>query len=372
MRTHARTTHSFVRLSAGVATLTLIGAGLVACTSESEEPSDSRSVTIAVHDSFPNDDFAKAASAATGYDVTVVTTGDGGELTNQLVLTQGAPIADAFFGVDNSFASRLIDHDVVEPIELSELKNVPSHALELGADLVPENTGDAASIAALPLVPVDYGAVCMNVDTGWFEDHGLQRPESYEDLTDPAYRDLTVLIDPTASSTGAAFLIGTVEAFGEDGFADYWSKLIDNGARIESGWGEAYNGQFTQGGENGAYPIALSYATSPAFTVTEDGSASTTAALLDTCTNQIEYAGVLKGAANPEGARAVVDYLLSREFQDTIADAMYMYPVDDEATIPAEWTEFAPTPDAPHDLSPAKIEAGREGWLKTWSEATRD
>lgn len=58
-------------------------------------------VTLVVHDSFPNEDFAKAASEAAGYDVKVVSAGDGGELTSQLVLTQSAPIADAFFGVDS-------------------------------------------------------------------------------------------------------------------------------------------------------------------------------------------------------------------------------------------------------------------------------
>jgi len=369
MRAHARSPRPFGTLLVAATTAALLGASLAACSQADEQAANGTTVTIAVHDSFPNDDFAAAASEATGYDVKVVTSGDGGELTNSLVLTQGAPIADAFFGVDNSFASRLIDHDVVEPVAL---ENLPPRAAELGAELVPESTADAESVAALPLVPIDYGAVCMNIDTDWFEQRGLTPPASYEDLANPRYEGLSVLIDPTASSTGAAFLIGTVQEFGEDGFADYWKRLMKNGARIEPGWSEAYNGQFTQGGGDGEYPIALSYATSPAFTVTEDGSASTTAAMLDTCTNQIEYAGVLKGAANPEGAKAVVDYLLSREFQDTIADTMYMYPIDDEAAIPEEWQRFAPTPSAPHDLSPGQIDTGREGWLKTWSEATLD
>ena len=319
------------------------------------ETGDANSVTLIVHDSFPNDDFAKAASAATGLDVKVISAGDGGELTNKLVLTKGAPIADAFFGVDTIFASRLVENDVVEAYTPKEL---PAGATELAID-------DQGS-----LTPVDRGATCVNIDTGWFTEHSLPEPKSYEDLAKPEYQDLSVILDPTASSTGASFLVGTVEEFGEDGFADYWKSLLDNGARLEQGWSDAYNGQFTQGGGDGKRPIVVSYSSSPAFTVSEDGTATTTKALLDTCSNQVEYAGVLQGAANPEGAKAVVDYLVSREFQDTVAEAMYMYPVDEGASVPAEWTQFAPLPSAEqsHDLPAAEIERGREGWLRTLGE----
>ncbi|WP_449282355.1 thiamine ABC transporter substrate-binding protein [Leucobacter sp.] len=322
-------------------------------------------VTLVVHDSFPNEAFAEAASAATGYDVEVVSAGDGGELTNKLVLTKGAPIADAFFGVDTIFASRIVENDVVAP-------HRPEGFPESGSDyaILAEGEEGAAGDAPFALVPVDHGATCINVDTDWFASEGIAEPESYEDLADPAYRDLTVLLDPTASSTGASFLVGTVARFGEDGFADYWQSLVDNGARIEQGWSDAYYGQFTQGGDGGTRPIVLSYASSPAFTVAEDGSASSTRALLDTCTRQVEYAGVLAGAANEAGAQAVVDYLVSPEFQQTIPDAMYMTPVDASVEMPEDWARFAPEPAAgqTHDLPAAEIERGREDWLKTLSE----
>ena len=328
----------------------------------------SKTVTLIVHDSFGDADaFSAAAKAATGYDVKVITAGDGGELTNKLVLTTGAPIADAFFGVDNAFASRLIDSGAVAPFAPARL---PGRAGELSAQLLEDPSGQVPAGAKLPMVPVDFGATCVNVDTGWFEEHGIAPPKTYEDLADPRYRDLTVLIDPTTSSTGAAFLIGTVSAFGESGFADYWTRLMKNGVRIESGWTDAYNGQFTQGGGEGTHPVVLSYSTSPAWTLSDDGETSTTRALLETCTTQVEYAGVLKGASNPTGAQAVVDYLLSREFQDTIAETMYMYPVDTDASLPAEWKRFAAMPTAPHDLTPTQIGEGRERWLKAWSAAT--
>jgi len=343
-----------------VAAATALGLALTGCSPSNagggaDRADDRGTVTLIVHDSFPNDDFAEAASEATGYDVEVVSAGDGGELTSQLVLTSGAPVADAFFGVDNVFASRIVDGGVAEPY-------LPEALPERAKSYLYDEQGS--------IVPIDLGATCINIDPAWFEEHGIAEPKGYEDLTAPEYRGLTVLLDPSTSTTGASFLVGTVAAFGEDGFADYWKRLAANDVRIEQGWTEAYNGQFTQGGGDGTFPIVLSYSSSPAWTVTEDGSATTTAALLDTCSSQVEYAGVLQGAANPEGARAVIDFMLSREFQDTIADTMYVYPIDAEAHVPDEWQQFAPLPEAPNDLTPAEIGAGRDAWLKSWSSAT--
>jgi thiamine transport system substrate-binding protein len=311
-------------------------------------------VTIVVHDSFPVEAFELAASAATGLDVTVLTSGDGGELANKLVLTKGAPIADAFYGVDNALVSRLVDTDVVEPY----------------AAILPEGAAGFAYDAAGSVTPIDHGFTCVNIDTGWFEERGVPAPVSYQDLVRPEYQNLTVLLDPTSSSTGASFLVGTVAHFGENGFVDYWKDLFKNGATLAQGWTEGYNGEFTQGGESGTKPIVVSYSTSPAWTVTEDGSASTTSSLPETCSTQIEYAGVLAGAQNPEGARALVDYLLSSEFQATIADTMYIYPVDQTVTLPTEWERFAAPPQAPNDLPAATIGAERENWLRAWSEGT--
>lgn len=328
MNTSMRLLTSSIALVAGISLV------LTGCASPSGETGGAApdKVTLIVHDSFPGDEFAEAASLATGYDVEVITAGDGGELTSQLALTAAAPVADAFFGVEKIFVSRLTDYDVL--------------------------SGEA--------VPVTLSASCINIDTGWFNHHGVAEPTSYEDLASEQYRGLTVLLDPVSSTTGASFLIGTVARFGEDGFADYWQQLADNDVRIEQSWSDAYYGQFTGGGE-GSYPIVLSYSSSPAWTLTDDGEASTTKALLDTCSSQVEYAGVLKGAANPEGAQAVVDYMLSREFQDTIAETMYVYPVDAEAYVPEEWQRFAPMPSNPNDLTAEAIGAGREAWLKTWS-----
>src|SRR5690606_24172956 len=95
----------------------------------------------------------------------------------------------------------------------------------------------------------------------------------------------------------------------------------------------------------------------------------TTKAMLDTCFRQVEYAGVLANAANPQGGQAFIDYLLKDSFQSTIADAMYMYPASDSVALPDAWAQFAPVPSAPISLDPAEIATNRDTWIKAWSAA---
>lgn len=372
-------TMSAHKLSTGVALAAVLALACTGCATGTNDGQGSQdgsevgsgageptAVTLVVHNSFANEEFEVAASEATGYDVRVVSAGDGGELSAQLVLTKGAPIADAFFGIDDTFASRIIDEAVSEPF--TPATPLSGRAQQLAGDLLPGGAeSGAASTAAYPMVPITQGATCINIDPAWFAEHEIAEPTSYDDLAHETYRGLSVLLDPTSSSTGASFLVGTIAKFGEGGFEAYWEQLAENEPRIAQGWDEAYYTHFTQSG--GTYPIVLSYSSSPAYTVNDEGTATATAALLETCSSQIEYAGVLAGAANPEGAKAVVDYMLSREFQDTIAESMYMNPVDEGAYLPAEWAEFAPFPSAPNDLPAAQIGAGRDGWLKSWSAA---
>ena len=314
-------------------------------------------VVLVTHDSFflPKK-LMKAFERDSGYDLVVRASGDAGTLTNKLVLSQGNPQGDVAFGVDNTFASRALDNDVFAPY---------SAQLPAGAESYVLPGDDGADGGRL--TPVDNGNVCVNVDTTWFAAEGIAPPESLEDLVDPAYEDLFVLPGAASSSTGLAFLLATIADYGDD-WPAYWTRLMDNGAKLTAGWSDAYEVDFTQGGGQGDRPIVLSYDSSPAFTI--DGGTSTTAALLDTCFRQVEYAGVLTGAANPDGAEAVVDWLLSPEVQAALPTSMYVFPVDGATELPADWAKYAVQPDEPLSLDPADIAANRDDWLTTWNDVT--
>ena len=314
-------------------------------------------VVLVTHESFAlPEKLVRRFDQETGYHLVVRASGDAGTLTNKLVLSQGNPQGDVAFGVDNTFASRALDNDVFAPYAAE---------LPVGAEAYVLPGDDGADGGRL--TPVDNGNVCVNVDTTWFKDEGIPEPESLDDLADPTYKNLFVLPGAASSSTGLAFLLATIAEYGDD-WPDYWTRLMDNGAELTAGWSDAYEVDFTQGGGGGDRPIVLSYDSSPAFTIA--GGTSTTKALLDTCFRQVEYTGVLTGADNPKGAEAVVDWLLSPEVQAALPTSMYVFPVDADTTLPADWASYAVQPDDPLSLDPAEIAENRDAWLTTWSDVT--
>ncbi|MEL7976283.1 thiamine ABC transporter substrate-binding protein [Isoptericola sp. F-RaC21] len=314
----------------------------------------SSTLTLVTHDSFAvSDDVLAAFEKESGLTVEQVAPGDAGTLVNQLVLTKDAPLGDVVFGVDNTYASRAVDAGVFEAYQ--------------PADLDPAVAAYAPDDLAGTLTPIDMGDVCMNLDDGWFEKHDVAPPVTLEDLAKPEYKDLTVVTNPATSSPGLAFLLATVGAFGTDGWEAYWADLRDNGVKVAESWEDAYYVDFSGAGEGGQRPIALSYATSPAFTLSDDGKSSTTSAMLDTCFRQVEYAGVLAGSDNVDGAKQLVDFLTSPEFQADVPGQMYMYPADPDVELPADWQQFAPLADEPFEVAPADVAAHRDEWIEQWT-----
>jgi thiamine transport system substrate-binding protein len=316
-------------------------------------------VVLATHESWnvPKKVLAEF-TRETGYEVEVQAAGDAGALTNKLVLTQGDPLADVVYSVDNTFASRAVQEGVFEDHEPAD---APASAEEF-------EMPDAAGAAAL--TPVDYGDVCVNVDDTWFAQQDVAPPATLDDLLDPAYEGLFVTPGATTSSPGLAFLLATVAEYGEDGWERYWEDLMANDTRVTAGWTDAYTVDFTAGGGDGDRPIVLSYASSPPFTIPEGEDEPTTSALLDTCFRQVEYAGVLAGAENPEGARALVDFMLGESFQSALPENMYVFPVDDSVELPELWARWAATSEDPLSVDPEAITENRDAWLTTWGEIT--
>jgi thiamine transport system substrate-binding protein len=346
-----------LRRTALATSAVLLAACSVGGTAETSARSDT-TVVVASHDSWAmSKDVLRKFTDATGYRVRVEPNGDAGQLTNKLVLTKGSPIADVAYGIDNTFASRAVDEGVLEDYRPDdEPASSSTYALD-----------DARGAAQL--TPIDFGDVCVNIDDVWFREHEMTPPRTLDDLTSSDYKDLFVTPGASSSSPGLAFLLATIAEYG-DGWPSYWERLMANGTKITSGWSDAYEVDFTAGGGHGDRPIVLSYASSPPFTVPEGEKRPTTSALLDTCFRQVEYAGVVKGADNPKGARAFIDFMTGRAFQQALPDTMYVFPVDDQASLPAVWEKFARTAPRPLSVPSGDIAENRDSWLREWSDIT--
>ena len=308
-------------------------------------------VVLATHGSFhlPKK-LISEFEAESGYELQVKGAGDAGTLATKLSLTADNPIADAAFGIDNTFASRPLEAGAFAEFTPELPAGADAFALAEGADR---------------LTPIDNGNVCVNVDTAWFDQEGIEAPTTLDDLAKPAYRGLFVTPGASTSSPGMAFFLATVAEYGE-AWPTYWQDLMANDTKIVDGWEDAYYGDFTAAADKGTRPIVVSYDSSPAFTL--KGGETTTAALLDTCFQQVEYAGVLEGADNPEGAELLIQWLLGDDVQSALPKAMYVFPVSESAQVPDDWAAFAPRPELPHEVDPAEIQANRESWLTDWTD----
>jgi len=80
------------------------------------EPDDT--LTIVAYDAFtPAEGIFDEFTAATGYEVEVVTGGDSGTVVSRAILTAGNPEGDVLWGVDNTLLSRARAADLLEQYE---------------------------------------------------------------------------------------------------------------------------------------------------------------------------------------------------------------------------------------------------------------
>lgn len=318
-----------------------------------DEPAsiEGTTVTLLTHDSFAlSPETLEAFTAQTGVTVEQLAVGDAGQLVAEAVLTAGSPLGDVLFGIDNTFLQRGLDADIFEPYRSPGLDDVPERFR-----LDPENR----------VTPIDYGDVCLNYWTDALEG---PPPAGLDDLTSPAFADQLVVQSPETSSPGLAFLLATIARYG-DGWEDYWAALRANGVAVTAGWSDAYYGEFTAGG--GDRPIVVSYASSPpAEVIFADPpvDAPPTGVVTDGCYRQIEFAGVLAGADNPAGARALIDFMLTPAFQNDVPLNMFVFPVASAATLPEVFAEHAAVADDPLMIDPATVEANRDQWTDRWVE----
>jgi thiamine transport system substrate-binding protein len=349
--------------SRSLAALVALGLLVAACgdTSAPEEAEGAQqggTVRLLTHDSFLlSDGVLDAFTEETGIKVEVIQGGDAGTVVNQALLTNGNPQADVLYGIDSTFLTRALDEDLFVPYEASGLDQVDEDLL-----LDPEHR----------VTPIDYGDVCLNYDKAYFDEHDLAVPTSLDQLTDPAYRDLLVVENAATSSPGLAFLLASIEAFGEDGWEAWWTDLTANGVQVVDGWEEAYYSTFSGGlGSEGDRPLVVSYASSPPAEVlyADPPVDDSPIGVIDaSCYRQVEAAGILSGTDHEDEAGQLIDFLLSDTVQTDVPLSMFVYPAREGTELPEVFVQYAATPTEVFELPADEIDANREDWIDRWTD----
>lgn len=316
-------------------------------------------LNVMTHDSFSaSEEVIRKFEQDNQVKLNFVKSGDAGSALNRAILSKGAPMADVFYGVDNTFLSRALEEGIFEVYESPMLAEI-SEALKLD----PQNQA----------LPVDYGDVCLNYDKAYFAEKGLPVPQSLEDLSKPEYKGLLVTENPATSSPGLAFLMATIAHFGEDEYLQYWKDLRANGLVVANDWEAAYYTNFSGSSGKGPQPLVVSYNSSPVAEVVfaeQPPAESPTGSVVapGTCFRQVEFVGILKGTKQRALAEKFVDFLLSPAFQEDMPLQMFVYPANQNAKLPEVYTRHAQTPEQPAMIDPAEISGKREQWIQAWDE----
>jgi len=344
----------------GSRTLALAGIAALAATAGAcgDDGPEADTVTLVTYSSFPVEgtgvnDALDAFAAREGVTVEILVAGDTGTMLTKAALTAGNPEGDVMWGIDNNLLSRAVEAEIFAPHVASERDQIDASLTSLIVDDL--------------VTPVDFGDVCVNYDATWYDERGIAPPTDLAALADPTYSGHLVVQNPASSSPGLAFMLATIDRYGDDWEA-YWDSLVANDVAVTDDWDGAYYGAFTRAG--GDRPLVVSYGSSPPYEVlfgeNPDADTAPTGVIPDTCYRQVEFAGVLDGTDAPELAGRLVDFLASEEFQRHVANDLYVFPVHPDVELDPVFERFAVVPDSPASIDPAIIEQRRADWVDTW------
>ncbi|MDR0908361.1 MAG: thiamine ABC transporter substrate-binding protein [Spirochaetaceae bacterium] len=276
---------------------------------------NSKNLTIWTYDSFysewgPGLEIARRFKEESGIEIKWESTGDAGSLLSKIILEGPEAGADIIIGLDQNMGDRAIESGLFEAYK-------PLNAAAVFPELVVYKD--------FALIPFDYSYFAINYDS---EKIGTANrpavPASLEDLTKAEYAKKLILIDPRTSSPGLGFAAWVKEIY-KDQWKDYWQRLKPSILTVADSWDTAY-GLYTAG----EAPLVLSYTTSPAYHLENEGSSRYRAAIFaEGHPIQIEFAGLLAAAKNKEAAKLFLDFMLKPSFQETIPLGNWMYPAID-------------------------------------------
>lgn len=345
-----------------------------ACDSEVQVRESDGTLKILTYDIFQgySNELIEQFVNQTGIQVEVIRTDDAGGILDQMMLTQMAPQADLMLGLDNTYLPTALQNCL-----LIEHNATPENLTQSSRDFY---DGEMA-------LPFDEGDVCLNYDEDALAASNISVPTSLWDLTEPEWNGKLAIPSPITSSPGRAFLVATYDYFTDETNAEqgnmssWWKAIADNGAIFTSGWTESYTtyytggyGEYTEGYIGGAY-MTVSYCHSPGVEAyfAENYTHSTSLILPKSSFHQVEYTGVINGAAEVDAARLFIQYITSPEVNVNMPVYNSMYSVIEGNELPETngYLYHSDVVNSTSTITNEIIEQYMDEWLIDWQKATQ-
>jgi len=342
----------------------------------------------------------------TGDGDTTTSTTDGAETTGTTTDTTSADAGplrvatyDSFFGEDGTAGQWLkdaweADHDTT--VEFSAPSNGINEFIErkregatIDADLfVGLNTGELVRVddalgdtalfdelagevdgseAIKDDLRIDPRNRALPYDTGYislvYDGTTVDDPETFEALTTDEYEGTLLAQNAQSSDPGRAFLLWTVHEFGEDGYLDYWERLVENDVRVLDDWQPAYDAFL-----NGERPMVVSYSTDQVYYNDEDELPHHQVGFLnDQGYANPEAVARFADADNPGLAADFVEFMLTDEAQRNIAVNNVQFPATTTAELPEEYAQYAYEPPEPVTFTYEELAGNVDEWIDAWA-----
>ena len=244
-------------------------------------------------------------SAETGIDVQMVFLSSGPALS-RIEAEANNPQADVWFGAPNE------NHIIAKDRGLTQPYKSPT-----AADLA-DNFKDAEGYwHAFYMNPLGFGVLPEELKA-----RGAKAPESWEDLKDEAYKGLIQMPSPQSSGTAYAIMMTLISTYGEDKAFEYMASLNPNiQTYTQSGTGPSKSLAIKE------TPIAIQF--TPAFLkLVDEGFPASVVFPKEGVGYEAAALSIIKGAANLDSAKALVDWIISKKGQETLsAKKTYFFPV---------------------------------------------
>ncbi|MCD6177634.1 MAG: thiamine ABC transporter substrate-binding protein [Candidatus Cloacimonetes bacterium] len=209
--------------------------------------------------------------------------------------------------------------------------------------------------------PVCYSHIAFNYNSYVISDP----PITFGEMQDGKFKDQIIIMNPRTSSLGRAMLFWSVAAFGRNGYGHFWRSIKDNVFSIYENQNDAYNAYLA-----GEAPMIVGLETTHIYHIQRDNTDKYKSIIpKEGGFKFIVGVGILKSSQKEYLADKFVDFLLSKEFQESITEEMWMKPVNGKVKLPVDY-EILPqiTNDYTKELSTRRTSWQYDEWIAKWKQ----
>ena len=221
---------------------------------------------------------------------------------------------DVVMGIDESFRNTFLRTKIFLRYQPVDIKTIPRrHRFDRGGYLTPYSF----SFVTILVNDIEVDPV----------------PQTLGEIQENLYKNQIIFPNPHATALGKIFYAKTIARFSLGGHTHFWTSIRQNIRTIQLGERKSYNILLAREGS-----IIIGYNTYAHFTNSKNSKVKLTPVFFDDFyTIQHFASAICSNSDKTEVAKSFVDYTITENFQNQVADILWKYPVLESASLPDEF-----------------------------------